>query len=124
MERYCKESRCFKCGEPCHNYRACSTRIAKKENPQESIILSEEKHEKEESRLCYARGKVRDHDSFILFNLGSTHNFISTELTAKLGIHVHEMGLALDVEGTFVRQNVPVTPLIGKLCLHVQGFVL
>ena len=75
------------------------------------------------SRLCYAWGKVRDQDSLILFDPGSTHNFISKELAAKLGIHEHEMGYAMDAEGAFVGQKVPVTPLIGKLCIHVQGYV-
>ena len=69
------------------------------------------------SRLCYAWGKVRDQDSLILFDPGSTHNFISKELATKLGIHEHEMGYAMDVEGAFVGQKVPVTPLIGK-ALH------
>ena len=33
------------------------------------------------------------------------------------------MGYALDAKGAFVGQKVPVTPLIGKLCIHVQGYV-
>ena len=50
---------------------------------------------------------------------GSTHNFISKELASKLGIHEHDM----DAKGASVGQNVPVTPLIGKLCIHVQCYV-
>ena len=33
------------------------------------------------------------------------------------------MGFAMDAKGVFVGQKVPITPLIGKLCIHVQGYV-
>ncbi|MCO5601871.1 hypothetical protein L7F22_055997 [Adiantum nelumboides] len=70
------------------------------------------------SPLCYAWGKVREHDSLILFDSGSTHNYISVGLASKLGIHAHEMGETHDAEGPF---EGPA--LIGKLRLHVQGYV-
>ena len=75
------------------------------------------------SPLSYAWGKVREHDAFILFDPGSTHNFISIELATKLGIHAHEMGDTTKADGAFKGQEVPVTPLIGKLRLHVQSYV-
>ncbi|MCO5563944.1 hypothetical protein L7F22_017596 [Adiantum nelumboides] len=53
----------------------------------------------------------------------STHNIISTELAEKLGIKVGEMGPALEAKGAFKGQEVAVTPLIGKLRVHVQSFV-
>lgn len=71
--------------------------------------------DKDMSCLCYAWGKVRDQDSLILFNPGSTHNFISKELAARLGIHEHEMGYTMDVKGTIVGQKVLITQMIGKL---------
>ncbi|MCO5614642.1 hypothetical protein L7F22_068926 [Adiantum nelumboides] len=54
---------------------------------------------------------------------GSTHNFISHELAAKLGIQEFEMGDAMKVDGAFIGQDASVTPLIGKLRLHIQGYV-
>ena len=33
-----------------------------------------------------------------------------------------ELGLELEQHGAFKGQEVPVTPLIGKLRLHVQGY--
>ena len=75
------------------------------------------------SPLSYAWGKVREHDALILFDPGSTHNFISNELATKLGIHPHEMGKMVDTDGPFKGKKVPVTPLIGKLRLHIQGYV-
>ncbi|MCO5604259.1 hypothetical protein L7F22_058422 [Adiantum nelumboides] len=75
------------------------------------------------SLLSYAWGKVREHDALILFDPGSTHNFISVELATKLGIHDFEMGNVMNVDGAFKGQEVSVTPLIGKLRLHVQGYV-
>ncbi|MCO5596942.1 hypothetical protein L7F22_051013 [Adiantum nelumboides] len=71
------------------------------------------------SPLCYAWGKVRMHNSLILCDSSSTHNYISVGLASKLGIHAHEMGETHAVEGP----ATPVTPLIGKLRLYVQGYV-
>ena len=74
-------------------------------------------------QLCFAWGKIRDQNSLILFNPGSTHNFISVELAQKLGIRTEELGPALEARGAFKGQQVPVTPLIGKLRIHVQDYV-
>ena len=73
-------------------------------------------------QLCYAWGCVCDQDVLILFVPGSTHNFISLELAQRLGISTEELGPALEASGAFKRQEVQVTPLIGKLRLHVQGY--
>ena len=73
--------------------------------------------------VLHAWGKVRDQDCLILFDPGSNRNFISQELASKLGIHAHEMGLAIEADRAFDTLAIPVTPLIGKLCLHVQGYV-
>ena len=73
--------------------------------------------------LSYIWGKVLDHDALILFDLGSTHNFISHELALKLGIHEFKMGDHIQANGAFKGQEVSVTPLIGKLRLHIQGYV-
>ncbi|MCO5564994.1 hypothetical protein L7F22_018664 [Adiantum nelumboides] len=94
-----------------------------KEAPQATKILYPTKEVKEASQLCFAWGKVRDTNSLILFDPGSAHNFISVELVQKLAIQTEEMGTALKASGAFKGQQVPVTPLIGKLCVHVQGYV-
>ncbi|MCO5552553.1 hypothetical protein L7F22_006066 [Adiantum nelumboides] len=124
LERYRKDNRCFKCGEQGHAYQACPQRNARNEQPRASIIEApkEDVHCKG-SPLSYAWGKVREHDAFILFDPGSTHNFISHELATKLGIQDFEMGDAMKADGAFVGQDASVTPLIGKLRLHIQGYV-
>ena len=85
-------------------------------------VLKEEENSKG-SHFSYAWGKVHEHDTLILFYLGSTHNFISHELALKLGIHEFEMGDCIQVDGAFKGQEVSVSPLIGKLRLHFQGYV-
>ncbi|MCO5607667.1 hypothetical protein L7F22_061865 [Adiantum nelumboides] len=75
------------------------------------------------SPLCYAWGKVKENDALILFDSGSTHNYISVGLASKLEIHAHEMGETHAVEGPFEGPDTPINPLIGKLRLHVQGYV-
>ncbi|MCO5608659.1 hypothetical protein L7F22_062873 [Adiantum nelumboides] len=124
LERYRKDNRCFKCGEQGHSYRTCPQRNARNEKPSASIIEApkEDVHCKG-SPLSYAWGKVREHDAFVLFDSGSTHNFISHELAAKLGIQEFEMGDAMKVDGAFIGQDASVTPLIEKLRLHIQGYV-
>ncbi|MCO5610830.1 hypothetical protein L7F22_065072 [Adiantum nelumboides] len=124
LERYRKENKCFKCGEQGHSYRSCPQRNPRNEQPRASMVEApkEEGHCKG-SPLSYAWGKVREHDAFILFDLGSTHNFISLELETKLGVQDFEMGDAMKADGAFINQEVSVTPLIGKLRLHIQGSV-
>ncbi|MCO5604577.1 hypothetical protein L7F22_058745 [Adiantum nelumboides] len=123
MERYKKENQCYKCGETEHIFRACPKRQQRKETPQATQILYPTKEAKEAFQLCFAWGKVRDMNSLILFDPGSTHNFISIELAQKLEIQIKEMGTALEASGAFKGQYVPVTPLTGKLRVHVQGYV-
>ncbi|MCO5559703.1 hypothetical protein L7F22_013304 [Adiantum nelumboides] len=119
LERYRKENKCFKCGEQGHSYRSCPQRNPRNEQPRASMVEApkEEVHCKG-SPLSYAWGKVREHDAFILFDPGSTHNFISLELATKLGVQDFEMGDAMKADGAFINQEVSaVTPLIGKLRL-------
>ncbi|MCO5612470.1 hypothetical protein L7F22_066737 [Adiantum nelumboides] len=75
------------------------------------------------SPLFYAWGNVRKHDAFILFDPGSTHNFISLEFATKLGVQDFEMGDAMKADGAFIGQDVSVTPLTRKLRLHIQEYV-
>ena len=75
------------------------------------------------SPLAYGWGKVRDQDALFLFDPGSTHNFISSELAIKLGVQDFEMGEAMPADGAFKGQEVPVTSLIGKLRFHIQNYV-
>ena len=74
-------------------------------------------------QLSYACTKVKEHDALILFDPGSTHNFISTKLATKLVSHDFEMGEVVKADGAFKGQEVLITPLIGKLRLHVQSYV-
>ncbi|MCO5556645.1 hypothetical protein L7F22_010196 [Adiantum nelumboides] len=124
LERYRKDNRFFKCGEQGHAYEAFPQRNARNEQPRASIIEApkEDVHCKG-SPLSYAWGKVREHDAFILFDPGSTHNFISHELAAKLSIQEFEIGDAMKADGAFIGQDASITPLIGKLRLHIQGYV-
>ncbi|MCO5574838.1 hypothetical protein L7F22_028631 [Adiantum nelumboides] len=110
-----KENECFKCGQ----------RNPRNEQPRASMVEApkEEVHCCKGSSLSYAWGKVREHDAFILFDPSSTHNFISLELATKLGLQDFEMGDAMKANGAFINQEVSVTPLIGKLRLHIQGYV-
>ncbi|MCO5551582.1 hypothetical protein L7F22_005087 [Adiantum nelumboides] len=123
LEQYRKDHRCFKCGETGHSYRDCPTKKQpKKDTPQATEVIAQGSEGHQGASLCFAWGKVRDQDAFMLFDPGSTHNYISQDLTSKLGIHSLEMGPKEDADGAFEGQEVPITPLIGKLRIHVQGY--
>ena len=123
LERYRKENRCFKCSKQGHNYRNCPQRRTKNDTLQATNILSTTIENAKALQLCYVWGKIRDQSAFILLDPGSTHNFISVELAQRLGIQTEEMGPSLEAMGAFKGQQVLVTPLIGKLRLHIKGYV-
>ncbi|MCO5595346.1 hypothetical protein L7F22_049388 [Adiantum nelumboides] len=68
---------------------------------------------------------VESKGTLIALALKETHamNFISLELATKLGVQDFEMGDAMKADGAFIDQEVSVTTLIGKLRLHIQGYV-
>ncbi|MCO5608484.1 hypothetical protein L7F22_062694 [Adiantum nelumboides] len=125
IERYRKDNKCFKCGEQGHVSHVCPKRSEHNEHPRVTTVeaLQEDGHCKG-SPLSYAWGKVREHDALILYDPGSTYNFISVKLATKIGIHDFEMGDVMKADGDFKGQEVLVTPLIGKPRLHVQGSFL
>ena len=85
-------------------------------------VLKKEGNSKGEN-LSYTWGKVRELDALKLFDLVSTHNFISHELALKLGIHEFERDDFIQANGSFKGQEVSITPLIGTLQLYIQGYV-
>ncbi|MCO5602535.1 hypothetical protein L7F22_056668 [Adiantum nelumboides] len=74
-------------------------------------------------KATLATTKVIEHDALIFFDPGSTDNFISIESANKLGIQEFEMGDDMKVDGAFIGQDLSITPLFGKLRLHIQGYV-
>ena len=125
MEKYQKENRCFRCGEQGHNYRNCPKKNGLKDTPQVTHVLSNGDKEEEDggrSTLCYLWGYIRDQNSLILLDPGSTHNFISQELAKCLEIYIEELRPSLNAKGAFQGQEIPVTSVIGKLHLHINNY--
>ncbi|MCO5611567.1 hypothetical protein L7F22_065820 [Adiantum nelumboides] len=75
------------------------------------------------SELCRAWGEIRDHQSLVFFDPGARANFITPQLAEKMGIKTDEMGPAYTASMAAPGHEVAVTPLIGKLRLHIQGYV-
>ena len=75
------------------------------------------------SELCRAWGKIRDATVLIFFDPGARANFITLALAAKLGIRPEEMGLEGQADLECPGHSVPVTPILGKLRMHIQNYV-
>ncbi|MCO5559641.1 hypothetical protein L7F22_013242 [Adiantum nelumboides] len=75
------------------------------------------------TQLCRAWGQVRDHRSLVFFDPGARANFITPQLAEKIRIKTDEMGLAYTTSMLAPGLEVAVTPLIGKLRLHIQRYV-
>ncbi|MCO5584642.1 hypothetical protein L7F22_038573 [Adiantum nelumboides] len=75
------------------------------------------------SELCRAWGQVWDQQPLVFFDPGARANFIPPQLAEKMGIKTDEMGFAYTASMTAPGHEVTVTPLIGKLRLHTQGYV-
>ncbi|MCO5583442.1 hypothetical protein L7F22_037353 [Adiantum nelumboides] len=75
------------------------------------------------SELCRAWGQVRDQQSLVFFDPGARANFITPQLAEKIMIKTDEMGPAYTASMAAPGHAVAVTPLIGKLRLHIQGYV-
>ncbi|MCO5570860.1 hypothetical protein L7F22_024589 [Adiantum nelumboides] len=75
------------------------------------------------SELCTAWGKVTDQTVLLFFDPGAKANFISPELASKLGIRSEEMGYTAEFGVACPGHTEAVTPIIGKLRLHIQSYV-
>ena len=124
MDQYQKDNKSFQCGEQGHVLCMCPKKTQGNGTPKAFVVevLKKEGNSKVEN-LSYVLGKVRQLNTLILFDLGSTHNFISHELALKLGIHEVEMGGVILAKGAFKGKEVSITPFNKKLQLHIQGYV-
>ncbi|MCO5547071.1 hypothetical protein L7F22_000512 [Adiantum nelumboides] len=77
----------------------------------------------ESTELCRACGKVKDQEVLIFFDGGAKANFISLELAARLEITPDRMGPPAEAVLATPGKDVAITPVIGKLRLHCQGYL-
>ncbi|MCO5569874.1 hypothetical protein L7F22_023588 [Adiantum nelumboides] len=77
----------------------------------------------ESTELCRAWGKVKDQEALIFFDGGAKANFISPELAVRLEITPDRMGPPAKAVLAAPGRDVAVTPVIGKLRLHCQGYL-
>ncbi|MCO5602145.1 hypothetical protein L7F22_056273 [Adiantum nelumboides] len=102
-----------------------SDRKGKKPKPSAGLVpdLVGDKQNVDATELCRAWGKVRDQEVLVFFDPGARANFISPELASKLGIHVEEMGMIGEAGLACPGHSEAVTPILGKLRLHIQNYV-
>ncbi|MCO5558851.1 hypothetical protein L7F22_012440 [Adiantum nelumboides] len=77
----------------------------------------------ESTDLCRAWGKVKDQEALIFFDGGAKANFISPELAARLESTLYRMGPPAEAVLAAPSRDVAITPVIGKLRLHCQGYL-
>ncbi|MCO5559227.1 hypothetical protein L7F22_012822 [Adiantum nelumboides] len=77
----------------------------------------------ESTELCRAWGKVKDQEALIFFDGGAKANFISAESAAWLEITPDRMGPPAETVLAAPGRDMAITPVIGKLRLHCQGYL-
>ncbi|MCO5605675.1 hypothetical protein L7F22_059858 [Adiantum nelumboides] len=102
-----------------------SDRKGKKPKPSAGLVpdLVGDQQNVDATELCTAWGKVRDQEVLVFFDLGARANFISPELASKLGIRAEEMGMTGEAGLACPVHSKAVTPILGKLRLHIQSYV-
>ncbi|MCO5584150.1 hypothetical protein L7F22_038073 [Adiantum nelumboides] len=143
-----REGKCFGCGESGHISAKCPKKAPKEqkekdEDRPESSRVAEERGRRGKMKtglvpdcvgidpntmdvsteLCRAWGKVKDQEALIFFDGGAKANFISPELAARLEITPDRMGPPAEAVLAAPGRDVAITPVIGKLRLHCQGYL-
>ena len=101
------------------------TEAASKKRPSAGLIpdMIGDTKATEASELFRAWGKVRDQTALMFFDSGARANFITPDLASKLGIRTEEMGSTHEAAMVAPGLSMPVTPIIGKLRIHIQDYV-
>ncbi|MCO5583905.1 hypothetical protein L7F22_037822 [Adiantum nelumboides] len=126
--------KCYICEEEGHFANECpqrdsqdkddkSDRKGKRPKPSAELVrdLMGDQQNVDAIELCRAWEKVRDQEVLVFFDPGARANFISPELASKLGILAEELGMTSEADLACPGHSGPVTPILGKLCLHVVG---
>lgn len=141
-QKYFFEGRCFQCGDRGHNFYECpraaswsriTPRLIKKMLPRRSQPSTwlRQRHRLRIKATYFAKGmdQVKDCLALFLFDGGATHNFMTQELAAKMGVIAEDQGTALEEGRRFQEsrregktlnweRTCAYTRLPGPLILH------
>ena len=124
MKNYLDEGKCFKCGEIGHVKANCPLN-APKPPPSSSAVPDVQGNttkEGQERVLLKAWGSLNNQRVLILFDPGSTDNFISLETADDLQIQPNRLGTPIQASAAFKGKDTNSTPIIGKLNLKIDSY--
>ncbi|MCO5588940.1 hypothetical protein L7F22_042902 [Adiantum nelumboides] len=128
------ENKCFICDQTDHYANNCPQKKRpadsedkedrKGKRPMAGLVpdMVGDKPNSDASELCKAWRKVRDQTVLIFFDQGAKANF-SSELASRLRIRSEEMGYTAEASLACPDHTEAMTPIIGKLRLHIQSYV-
>ncbi|MCO5572079.1 hypothetical protein L7F22_025830 [Adiantum nelumboides] len=78
--------------------------------------------EPQKRQLLKAWGKLEGQNALVLFDSGSTDNFISSEMAKALKLQASSMGVLIEASSAFEEGAMHVTPIIGKLKIQIGDY--
>ena len=124
VKEYLEEGRCFACGERGHRKQDCPKHAKPAPPSSHSVpdVQANTHEEKGKRQLLKGWGSLDSQRVLILFDPGSTDNFISLETADRLNIPSGRLGVPINSSSAFEGLTTTATPILGKMNLRMSAY--